>query len=143
MSGACHVVQGLGDVWNLLRKPVKSQVFISTMAPTRSRRCKAAPTPWGPPQSCPTITKFSSAQLVDERNQVGDVMRQRERGIDARMIGVPRADPVGRDGAIAGVHQGIDEVAIEKTPGRIAREQQHRSGDRGDRLRRCTPCYGR
>ena len=30
MSGASQVVQGLGDLWNLLRKSVKSQVFIST-----------------------------------------------------------------------------------------------------------------
>ena len=36
-------------------------------------------------------------ELVDQRDQVGDMMRQGKRGVDARMVGVARADPIGND----------------------------------------------
>src|SRR5260370_27914548 len=75
MSGACQVVQGLGDLWNLLSQSVNSQVFISTSAESLSTRCNAAPTPCGPPQSCPTITKPAQLQLIEEAHQIGDMMR--------------------------------------------------------------------
>ena len=38
ISGACQVVHGFGDVWNLLITSVNSQVFISTSARSRSIR---------------------------------------------------------------------------------------------------------
>src|ERR1041384_2527368 len=63
--------------------------------------------------------------LIDQRNQVGDVMRQRIRRIHAWLAGIPRADAVRHDDAIALRLQRLDKIAVEKTPGRIAMQQEH------------------
>ncbi len=68
-------------------------------------------------------------ELIEQRNEIGDVMRQRERRVDARMIGVARSDPIGGNGAIACVRERANEIAVEKAPGRIPRKEQH--GPRG------------
>ncbi len=65
--------------------------------------------------------EFAQVELVDQADQVGDVVGEGERRIDARMIGVAGSDPIGGDGAIAGVGEGLDEIAIEISPGRISR----------------------
>src|ERR1700679_1184585 len=54
------------------------------------------------------------------------MMRQSQGSIDARMVRVPCADPIRSNRAIAGLSKGLDEIAIEKTPRGIARQQQDR-----------------
>src|SRR5579883_2398417 len=54
------------------------------------------------------------------------MMREGERSIHARMIRIPRANPIRRYGAIPGALQGLNEIAIEKSPRRISRKQEHR-----------------
>src|SRR5580704_1172661 len=44
------------------------------------------------------------------------------------MVGVAGADPVRRDGAIAGGGQRGNEIAIEESPSWVTGKQQHRAG---------------
>src|ERR1019366_7657111 len=53
------------------------------------------------------------------------MMRQGKRGVDARMVGVARPDPIGNNGAVARFNQRVDEVAVEKTPRGISVQEQH------------------
>ena len=66
-------------------------------------------------------------QLVDQRDQVGDVVGERVGRVDARLVGIAGADAVGRDHPVAGLGQRQDEVAVEEAPGRVAVQQQHRA----------------
>src|ERR1035441_9156825 len=54
------------------------------------------------------------------------MMRERERGIDARGVGGSGANPIGPDGAISRVRQRHYEIAIEKSPYWITVQKQHR-----------------
>src|ERR1700676_1329328 len=68
----------------------------------------------------------AQAELIDHRDQIRDMMRERQRGVNARMIGITGADPVGCDGAVSGRGEGSNEIAVEKAPSRISGKQQHR-----------------
>jgi hypothetical protein len=60
-------------------------------------------------------------ELVHEGDKVGDVVSRRKAGIDARVVGVSRPDPIGRDYTIAGFRQGPDKITVQKPPGRVTR----------------------
>src|ERR1035437_4470917 len=53
------------------------------------------------------------------------MMRQRKRGIDARMVGVARPDPIGNHGAVARFDERVDEVAVKESPRGISVEEDH------------------
>src|ERR1019366_862694 len=53
------------------------------------------------------------------------MMRQGKRGVDARMVGVARPDPIGNNGAVARFNQRVDEVAVEKSPRGISVQEDH------------------
>src|SRR5208282_1410974 len=53
------------------------------------------------------------------------MMRQRKRGVDARMVGVARPDPVRNNGAVARFNQRVEEVAVEESPRGISVQEQH------------------
>src|SRR5262249_44227097 len=67
----------------------------------------------------------AQTELIDQRNQVGDVMGEGERGVRAGMVRISRADPVRSNGPIAGLGERLDEIAIQNSPGWIAREKQN------------------
>src|SRR5262245_31067272 len=55
------------------------------------------------------------------------MVRQRQGRIKAWVIRVAGADPVRHNHAIACVNERPDKVAVEKPPGRVAVQQQHRT----------------
>src|SRR5208282_4281091 len=73
----------------------------------------------------PDDDETAQLELVDQRNQIGDVMRERKRCVDARMVGIAGAYPVGNHDPIAGAGERADEIAIEESPSRVSVQEQY------------------
>src|SRR5712692_468552 len=79
-------------------------------------------------RSPPVLTdddKTAELELVQQRHQIRNVMRQGERGIHGWMVRVARPHPVRDDHTIASFGQWLEEVTIEETPGRVPMQQEH------------------
>ena len=76
-------------------------------------------------------------ELADKARQVRDMPIEAVRLLAGRLLGQAEADHVGDNDAVSGLHQRRDDVAIEKTPGRIAVQQQDRDRRRPHRRNAC------
>ena len=65
-------------------------------------RRSAAPDALRPAPILADDDEAAQIELIEQRNEIGDVVRERQGSVDAGMVGIAGADPVGRDRAISG-----------------------------------------
>ncbi len=99
---------------------------MTTMALKAAGFSTAQASPVGPAPVLANHGEARKPKLANELRQIGDVILQTEIVLARRPLRQPESNAIGCDDTIASGYQRWKKFSIQKRPGRIAVQQQHR-----------------